>query len=347
MAERYAISAGNWVAARFDGGTLPGVGDTVHANNFAVTIDTTITVDALSTRPGAVAVAGGSFTTSGSVTVNADSYAGTTTCLTMTAGAIQNGDSYGSNTTNSRYGSRITRGIQNGNAYGGNGNGRNGSFLTDAATLNGNSYGGTAAGAWGAQFTTSSIQNGNAYGSDTAGTYGSYLEGARCAINGNTYGGAAALAFGAALLRSAHIGNSFGGSGSDSRGSDLAIGAVQNGDAYGGSGASAHGTSTNEGAIVYGQQIGSTTISSAYGLLLQGGSVCITTGITTNTAAGLRLVNDSTVILQNGTTAGQVSNAAAAGRFEIAESSNSYPFVGGSGVAGFTGIRGTTRTLGT
>jgi|GEM_PF-4306845 len=352
MAERYAISGGNWVAARFDGGTLPGIGDTVHANGFAVTIDTSITVTALSTRAGAVAVAGGSFTTSGAVSVNADTYAGTTNCLTLAASSnsVQNGNSYGSNTTNSRYGTFINYfTTQNGDAYGGNGIVRSGSQATTGGVLNGNSYGGSAAQSYGAVVVNFGIQNGNAYGSDTAATFGSLVT-QRGILNGDTYGGSVAGAHGAEVSAGAvQNGDSYGGSATSTYGTTL-LSAVQNGDSSGGSGASAFGTFASAGynlSIHYGRQFGNAVTASSFGTFFQFGAICITTGITDGAAAGLRIGNDASVILQNGVTAGQVSNGAAVGRFQIGETLSDYPFVGGGGVAGFTGIRGTTRTLGT
>jgi hypothetical protein len=62
MANRYAVATGNWSApATWDGGTLPGVGDVVRANNFTVTIDQDIDVGQLRTDAAAPAVNGGTF----------------------------------------------------------------------------------------------------------------------------------------------------------------------------------------------------------------------------------------------------------------------------------------------
>lgn len=59
MAERYAVASGNWSnTATWDGGTLPGVSDDVHAGSYAVTIDQDVTVLTLRTDSGSTAPAG-------------------------------------------------------------------------------------------------------------------------------------------------------------------------------------------------------------------------------------------------------------------------------------------------
>lgn len=103
MAERWAVADGNWSAlATWDGGvSLPGAGDTVHANGFTVTIDQDITVGSLRTTAGTTAVAGGGFGSSGDVTVNADLLAGSSNCFSPASGNIAvNGEVRSSSTTN-------------------------------------------------------------------------------------------------------------------------------------------------------------------------------------------------------------------------------------------------------
>jgi hypothetical protein len=316
MAERYAISAGNWVAARFDGGTLPGVGDTVHANGFAVTIDTSITVDALSTRPGTTAVAGGSFTTSGTVTVNADSYAGTTSCLALTAssGSIQNGNSYGSNTTNAARGTFVNAGcVQNGDATGGNGSNRSGSSLS-TGTLNGDSYGGTGtADSFGVVLLVASVQNGDSYGNRGTGT----SIGSDSTQNGNAYGGSAIGNASSATAGGVLNGDSYGGTVANARGAAINDGGRQVGDSYGGSAANAHGTDANSGGVQVGKQFGGTN-ATAFGTGIAVRALVITQGITDGTAPALiARNNDSVVFLQNGTTSGQVTIASGVLRTRI------------------------------
>lgn len=344
MAERYAVSAGNWVAARFDGGTLPGVGDTVHANGFAVTIDTSITVDALSTRAGAVAVAGGSFTTSGTVTVNADSYGGSTSCLNLAAnsGAIQNGNSYGSITTNGARGTVLNYlTTQNGDAYGQNGSFRSGTNNI-SGVLNGDSYGGSAASAYGAVLNNGAVQNGNSYGDAESGTYVR----SNSTLNGDCIAGNTGLSYGCTVDTNGFVnGDSYGGANNNCRGLLLTLG-VQNGNSYGGGNTNAHGTDVLSGSIQFGQQFGGTN-ATAYGTGISGG-LAVTTGITDDTAPALiARSNDSSVILQNGTTAGQVTIASGILRTQIGETLTNYPFIVEGGMSGFTGIRGTSRRLGT
>ncbi len=112
MAERYAVTTGLWTAATFNGGTLPAVDDTVYANGYTVTLDQDITVAALSTRVGAIAVAGGEFIAStAGRTLRCNLYSGTTNCLTVTATTGTTsiyGKAYGSDTTASTYALRNT-----------------------------------------------------------------------------------------------------------------------------------------------------------------------------------------------------------------------------------------------
>ena len=97
--------------------------------------------------------------------------------------------------------------------------------------------------------------------------------------------------------------------------------------------------------IHFGQSIGGSN-ATAYGLFL-GAGVAITTGVTNNTAPGLRVTNFGGVILQNGVTVGDLSLGTTL--YDAGETLLGFEFVGsgGGGSAGFTGIRGTTRTLGT
>jgi hypothetical protein len=334
MAERWFVASGNWVAANFNGGTLPAADDDVFANGFAATINTSITVKSLSTRAGSTAVAGGSFTTSGTVTVTADSYAGSTNCLTLNANAIQNGNSFGSTTTNSTSATIVEyQAVQNGNATGGSGFIRLGSTVRNGGVLNGDTTGGTVSSlASGAVLSFNARQNGNANASDAA--PGTILQ-TRSILNGNSYGHATAGVVGCdASGGSIHIGNSFGGGGVNAHGTRLS-GCIQIGNSTGGSGASSIGTIATNGSIQQGTQTGNTSTSSSFGTLSQSGSIVITTGITNNTASGLRIENGTAVILQNGVTSGQVSTTGATvGRYAIGASLPEYPFIGG-GLAGF------------
>jgi hypothetical protein len=89
MADRYATKAGVWSDPTvWDGGTLPGPGDTVRPNSYTVTIDQDVTVGALRTNAQAPAAAGGGFVIDSiptTRTLACDIAAGTTTVVTVTA----------------------------------------------------------------------------------------------------------------------------------------------------------------------------------------------------------------------------------------------------------------------
>jgi hypothetical protein len=155
MAERYAVATGLWTAATFDGGTLPGVGDTVHANGYIVTIDQAITVAALSNRVGSIASAGGTFRVSSpGIVINADIYAGTEYTLSFTGASTSltfNGDVFGSDTTGNAYaiyhnGTNLL--VINGDVRGGSASSAIAVLVSSSGDINlfGDIYGGTAAG---------------------------------------------------------------------------------------------------------------------------------------------------------------------------------------------------------
>jgi hypothetical protein len=236
MADVYPTAAGAWSTRTWNDdatgaayGGPPLAGDNVHANGVAITIDVDITVAELRTTAGTTAVAGGSFMTSGNRVVNADSLAGTTSCLTLATSSlsIQNGNSFGSLTTNSMVGTIVgATCIQNGNATGGNGTNRNGSQVNSGGILNGNSNGGSG---------------GSAMGSTV---------GAGGILNGNSNGGSAATALGT-NCSGIHNGNATGGSVSGAHGTNLAAQAIHNGSSTGGSVSGAHGTTVNAGGMAF------------------------------------------------------------------------------------------------
>lgn len=256
------MAAGNWSnTATWDGGTLPGSGDDVFANNYAVTINQDVTVVSLSTRAGTVAVAGGSFTTDSTArTINADVYSGTTTCLTLLAGSgsVLNGDSFGSNSTNSRYGVDVARTcVHNGDSTGGSGSLRAGTNIQAGGVQNGNSTGG-AFSAHGTVIANGGIQNGSA-----------------TAAGNSAYG---------TLVNSGGVlnGDSFGGTGSGSAaGAFLQPGAIQNGNATGGT---VSGTIMNNASIFYGDATGGTS-SGADGVFMQNSAAIALIGTATGNTA--------------------------------------------------------------
>lgn len=90
MAIRYATKTGVWsdVTVWNGGASLPGVGDSVHANGYTVTIDQDINVATLSTAAnGAPPAAGGGFLISSMTTrvLTCNIVAGTSRCLYVTA----------------------------------------------------------------------------------------------------------------------------------------------------------------------------------------------------------------------------------------------------------------------
>jgi len=263
MAERWFVASGNWVAANFNGGTLPAADDDVFANGFAATINTSIAVKSLSKRAGSTAVAGGSFTTSGTVTATADSYAGSSNCLILESGGTQIGNSYGSNTTGSRYGTTINfGGIQNGNGFGGTQTNSSGT-LCNRGTMNGDATGGSASGASG--FITSGSNGG--------------------ILNGNSYGGTATNASGAQINAGGmQNGNSFGSAPAAAVGTVVSSGGIQNGNSTGGGAASAHGTTSTAGGLFFGQATGSTT-ANANGVSVGTGGNAIVTLATGNASS--------------------------------------------------------------
>lgn len=201
MAERYAVQSGSWIAATFDGGTLPGEGDVVYANGYTVSVNVSIVVAALSTRAGTTAVAGGVFNASASdLTLRCDLYGGGTNCLQIStaSGTTQiYGKAYGSGTTSSTYALRIT-GAGSVNMYGSIfGDIGHGAVITSTGHLSvyGDAIGGVAYTCTGLHITGSS--SGNIYLYGTARSHGSGV--GPGAINAST--GAACI-----LIQAAEMG---------------------------------------------------------------------------------------------------------------------------------------------
>lgn len=253
MANVYPTTNGAWstrvwnddaTGAAYGPGS-PQVGDTVLANGRTITVDVDITLIALKTEAGTTATAGGSFTTSGTGrTVTANTYAGTTSCLTLAANtnAQHIGNSYASNTSTG-YGTTVNATCQQfGNATGGNGASRIGSLINAGGRLVGNTYGGSvAATAYGAQIASGAIHLGDSFGGTSG--YGSNLS-----------------------VGSIHIGNSNGGTGASAMGTVLASGSIQVGNATGGSASGAYGTSVAAGSYLL-KCTATGTTAAAHGVL--------------------------------------------------------------------------------
>lgn len=274
MAERWAVGSGNWSnVATWDGGVaLPTTGDQVHANGFTVTIDQNVTVGWLSTRAGTTPVAGGTFQiTSGAWIVTADVYAGSEHCLQISSsgGAKLVGNSYGSNTTSTKYGCSLTHStaIHQGNSYGGNGSSRHGTNL-NPGIHNGDSFGvSTVSNAYGTNIGNGGVQNGNSYGGGVSTSLGTFV-GIGGIQNGNSTGGTASGAVGTTINAGGRqLGNSFGGTNATAHGT-LNSG-IQYGNATGGSAGS--GSSINAGGIHVGNGTGGSA-SGAHGVRVV--SVC-------------------------------------------------------------------------
>lgn len=313
MATVYPTAAGAWSTRTWNNdatgaayGMAPQTGDTVLSNNLSITIDQDVTVVLLKNKAGTTAAAGGTFINSGSRTVNANTEAGATTCLTLGAGCTQNGNSLGGTATNA-VGSSLSAGaVQNGNSTGGSASGANGTSLQTSAIQNGNSTGGSASSAYGTSIATNAAQNGNSTAGSASGAHGTFSQ--SCGVqNGNSSAGSTANAFGTSLQ--------FGG--------------VQNGNSTGGSAATAYGTSVQGGAVLYGSQTGGSH-ATAYGALCQSGGLTVTTGVTSNTGSGLTLGNDGAVVLQNGVTSGQLNITGT--RYSVGISLTNYPFIGSGGI---------------
>ena len=227
MANRYAVASGFAdVAATWDGGTLPDATDDVFANGNTVTIRQIFTSNSIRTTADTGILAGGSFDTSGTVNVNAESIAGTKSCLLLNNGSVQNGNSTGGSTS-SAYGTYCgAGGTQNGNSTGGSALGAYGTLCDAGGTQNGNSTGGSTPSAYGTYCGAGGTQNGNSTGGGTLGTYGTYCAGGT--QNGNSTGGSASGAYGTYCGSvGTQNGNSTGGSASGAHGT-YCIG-IQNG----------------------------------------------------------------------------------------------------------------------
>ncbi len=248
-------------------GMPPQPGDTVLANGLAITVDVDISVVAISTRAGTTAIAGGSFTTSGNDRViNADTYAGTTNCLTLAANSrcIQNGNSYGSDTTNVRYGTTLNATtVQNGNSFGGNGSVRTGTLINSGGVQNGNSTGGSVSGAVGTSITAGGVQNGNSTGGSVSGAFGTNVAAGGLQV-GDSYGANVAGANGTECF-GIQIGNSFGAASAAGIGTRVQASGIHNGNATGGGVSGAHGTQVFVGGYAF-IQTATGTVSGANGV---------------------------------------------------------------------------------
>jgi hypothetical protein len=201
MALRYAVATGNWSnTATWDGGTLPTIGDDVRANGFTVTIDQDINVERISTVASSPAVAGGSFVISTNQNLTCDIYAGTTNCLTSTAGMTVNivGNVYGGTSLNGTSGISFTNVGSTINFTGNAFAGLNTQFsygINFSGTLNftGNAFGGSTGfngiSAINVNSGANLLFNGNITGGGGTNNTDGVRTSGNCIINGNIYAG--------------------------------------------------------------------------------------------------------------------------------------------------------------
>jgi hypothetical protein len=173
----------------WDGGTtFPGSGDDVHANNFTVTIDQSITVNSLSVNAGGSAVAGGTFTTSITGTIDLQSLAvgahsgSSSALLQLAGGAVTltavSGISGDTSVTGTEPHAVLASGgthIINADVSGGAGNGVSVSGSTTSVTVNGVVTGGTSASVYGVSVSTAGAQvtiTGTVVGGTASGAHG-------------------------------------------------------------------------------------------------------------------------------------------------------------------------------
>jgi len=178
-AEQYAVKSGNWNDTTvWSTGVVPTTG-TVYSNGYTVTVDANSSATVVTNVAGTVAVAGGLFNIVNGVTLTANVFAGTTTCVTATSNVTANivGDVHGGSGT-AVYGCTKTGNgtlTVTGNCYGGSGTSsygvQNNSTSATIAVI-GNCYGGSGGSAHGVYNGTAGTVtiSGNVYGSDVIST---------------------------------------------------------------------------------------------------------------------------------------------------------------------------------
>jgi len=305
--ERWAVATGNandpliW-----DGGTLPGVGDDVYANGFAVTINVNTQYASVRTTAGTTAVAGGTFNLSDGVTLRANAFAGTTGCVSFsgltgtvanfignatggtvnTARGVANMSSGTLNVTGDMFGGSTvggTEGLRNqsaggvvnliGNAKGGGVVNTGYGAVCNTGTMNitGNCIAGDGNGTMGASVAVGAVLNltGNALGSASTGHGVAISSVATVTINGNVIGGSSAVGSGVSNAVGTVVINGNVTGGTAGSGVTFNNGSVTiNGDCTGGDGLVAYGLNSTGGgtAIVNGTAIGSATGNSTAGV---------------------------------------------------------------------------------
>jgi hypothetical protein len=343
MAEKYPLANGNWSnAANWNGGTKPTASDDVHANNFTVTIDENVTVNRLLGIAGAVAVANGVFATSGNVTVNvADIVLGgnaTSGTVRINSGAILNAN-VGRSTFSARASVQVNAGgVINGDAVDGD------AINVAGGKMNGNATAARVHNAIAIIVSLGGEMIGDGHGDTFANPKVRATTGG--VVRGNSVGGTAANAGAGvqAALGGFHIGNSQGGTGAFGLGgTDLREGGVQIGNATGSATAANPGTRVISGSLFFGNATGG-GVANAHGLSIDTGFAQVGTATgTTSGAFGVSGSGSATVLI--GSESGSFAKSLDA---TVLTTNERYPFEGeGTGTAGFTGIEGISRSLGT
>jgi hypothetical protein len=322
MATVYPTAAGNYSTRTYNDdatgvayGSLPLAGDTVLANGLAITLDVDITISGVSlkTIAGTTAVAGGGFTTTGTRSITADSYAGSTSCLTLATGGTQIGNSFGSTTTNTTFATVINSGgVQIGDSTGGNLTNRNGTQINPGGVQTGNATGGSGNNANGT-INSGGVQTGDSTGGSASNAMGTRIDSGGVQ-NGDSFAGSVANAFG----------------------SELFFGGVQNGDSTGGSVSGAHGTRVASGSIHHGNATGGSA-SGAHGTQLLAGGMAFIDTATGNTSGAFGV--QSTVTTRYVAIIKAESGSFAKSLTSAAETTNAnVPFTGFSSVSGSSSI---------
>lgn len=169
MAEKYAVATGNWSdPATWDGGVKPVAGDTVHSNNYTVSMDEDATVALITNKVGTTAAAGGKFVVAANnITITADVEAGATDAIENNFGTFNIvGDLYGGTALNAwalnTFASRITNHI--GNCYGGASTNSWAHNIVGECNMTGNAFGGSGNQAYGIACGGSLVLTGSAVG---------------------------------------------------------------------------------------------------------------------------------------------------------------------------------------
>jgi hypothetical protein len=326
MAEKYPLANGNWSnAANWNGGTKPAPGDDVHANNFTVTIDENVTVNRLLGTAGAVAVANGIFTTSGSVTVNVtdvvlggNAISGT---VRINDGAILNAD-VGRSTFNNRSSVRVNAGgVINGDAVDGD------AIDVVGGVMNGNATAARVHTGIAVSVSLGGEMIGDAHGDASANSKvvvqtGGVLRGDSIGGTGITTGAGVQCQNGGL-----HIGNSQGGTGASVLGgTDLRAGGVQIGNATGSATAANPGTRIISGGLFFGNATGG-GVANAHGLSIDTGFAQVGTA-TGNTSGAFGVSGSGFATVLIGTESGSFAKSLDS---TVLVTNERYPFEGGGG----------------